>query len=71
MELRSEQRKFVDYAAKRVKENKYCVCEMPTAFGKTFSALMLAKKLIDETITLWQKVYFLKPKMSIISQTMC
>ena len=50
MELRSEQRKFVDYAAKRVKENKYCVCEMPTAFGKTFSALMLAKKLIDEKI---------------------
>jgi ATP-dependent helicase, dinG family len=50
MELRSEQSKFVDYAAKRVKENKYCVCEMPTAFGKTFSALMLAKKLIDEKI---------------------
>lgn len=50
MELRSEQRKFVDYAAKRVKESKYCVCEMPTAFGKTFSALMLAKKLIDEKI---------------------
>lgn len=48
MELRSEQKKFVDYAAKRIKEGKYCVCEMPTAFGKSFSALMLAKKLIDE-----------------------
>ena len=48
MELRSEQKKFVDYAAKRIKEVKYCVCEMPTAFGKSFSALMLAKKLIDE-----------------------
>lgn len=48
MELRSEQKKFVDYAAKRIEEDKYCVCEMPTAFGKSFSALMLAKKLIDE-----------------------
>lgn len=51
MELRSEQKKFVDYAAKRIKEGKYCVCEMPTAFGKSFSALMLAKKLIDEKTT--------------------
>ena len=51
MELRPEQKKFVDYAAKRIKEGKYCVCEMPTAFGKSFSALMLAKKLIDEKIT--------------------
>lgn len=48
MELRPEQKKFIDYAAKRIKEGKYCVCEMPTAFGKSFSALMLAKKLIDE-----------------------
>lgn len=48
MKLRPEQKKFVDYAAKRIKEGKYCVCEMPTAFGKSFSALMLAKKLIDE-----------------------
>ena len=48
MELRPEQKKFADYAAKRIKEGKYCVCEMPTAFGKSFSALMLAKKLIDE-----------------------
>ena len=51
MELRSEQKKFVDYAVKRIKEGNYCVCEMPTAFGKSFSALMLAKKLIDEKIT--------------------
>ena len=51
MELRPEQKKFIDYAAKRIKEGKYCVCEMPTAFGKSFSALMLAKKLIDEKIT--------------------
>ena len=48
MELRPEQKDFVDYAAKRIKEGKYCVCEMPAAFGKSFSALMLAKKLIDE-----------------------
>ena len=48
MELRPEQKKFIDYAAKRIKEGKYCICEMPTAFGKSFSALMLAKKLIDE-----------------------
>ena len=51
MELRPEQKKFIDYAAKRIKEGNYCVCEMPTAFGKSFSALMLAKKLIDEKIT--------------------
>jgi DNA polymerase III len=48
MELRSEQKDFVDYAADMIKEGKYFVCEMPTAFGKSFSALMLAKKLIDE-----------------------
>ena len=48
MELRPEQKKFIDYATKRIKEGKYCICEMPTAFGKSFSALMLAKKLIDE-----------------------
>ena len=48
MELRPEQKDFVDYAADMIKENKYCVFEMPTAFGKSFSALMLAKKLIDE-----------------------
>ena len=51
MELRPEQKKFIDYAAKRIKEGNYCVCEMPTAFGKSFSALMLAKKLINEKIT--------------------
>lgn len=48
MELRPEQKDFVDYAADMIKEGKYFVCEMPTAFGKSFSALMLAKKLIDE-----------------------
>ena len=48
MELRSEQKDFVDYAADMIKEGKYFICEMPTAFGKSFSALMLAKKLIDE-----------------------
>lgn len=48
MELRPEQKKFVDYATKRIEEGSYCVCELPTAFGKSFSALMLAKKLIDE-----------------------
>lgn len=51
MELRPEQKDFVDYAADMIEENKYCVFEMPTAFGKSFSALMLAKKLIDEKIT--------------------
>lgn len=48
MELRPEQKDFVDYAAGIIKKGKYFVCEMPTAFGKSFSALMLAKKLIDE-----------------------
>lgn len=48
MELRSEQKDFVDYAVDMIKEGKYFICEMPTAFGKSFSALMLAKKLIDE-----------------------
>ena len=48
MELRKEQKNFIAYATKQMKSEKYCVCEMPTAFGKSFSALMLAKKLIDE-----------------------
>ncbi|WP_423939987.1 helicase C-terminal domain-containing protein [Campylobacter canis] len=31
-----------------MQDNKFCICEMPTAFGKSLSALMLAKKIIEE-----------------------
>lgn len=50
MELRDEQKEFVEYAFNRALENKYNICEMPTAFGKSISALALAKKLIEEKV---------------------
>lgn len=39
--LRTEQKKFIDYAMDNL--DKFNICEMPTAFGKTITALSLAK----------------------------
>lgn len=48
MQLREEQSKFIEQAFKRLQNYDYSIYEMPTAFGKTYSSLKLAKKLIEE-----------------------
>ena len=48
MQLREEQSKFIEQAFNRLQNYDYSIYEMPTAFGKTYSSLMLAKKLIEE-----------------------
>ena len=48
MKLRSEQKRFVEYAAESLRDNRFAICEAPTAFGKTISALALAKELLKK-----------------------
>ena len=42
--LRQEQKKFIKYSMKNL--NEYVISEMPTAFGKTITALGLASKIV-------------------------
>lgn len=48
IKLRNEQIRFIEYGLMKSKEQQYTICEMPTAFGKSICALVLAKKIIEE-----------------------
>lgn len=67
MKLRKKQSEFIDYAYNRLCDNRYALCELPTAFGKTICSLKLAQKMIFSGKA--NKVYIVSPTNQLSRET--